>query len=325
MPASAAAIAGMAIGLDMARRGMTHIKGSRVAARRKKVYAPKRRPLRNGGGLKKQLKEVKRLAESDMGTHIHRIREMKEQISGENLQNVEFYAAFDADLCKTVVAQLRYYNATSPTTLTVADSGAATYQREFYFKSSYSRITLRNNYRVPCMATVYECRPRADTDIDPNTAMSQGLADLSNVSNNSALIHPSDSIALTDLWRVKRRKRVLLDAGKQCSVSMVAKSYQFDPSLFQLHDLKYMTRFNAGTWLVIIQGAPAHGTTTDVQGITQSGVDVMVDNTYRVKYPAGADIQFVFITDNSDAFSSAAVVTNKPISSNQIFAQALGL
>lgn len=325
MATSAAAIAGMAIGLDMARQGMKHIKGARVQARRKKVYTHQRRPLRNGGGLKKQLKEVKRLAESDMGTHIHRIREITEQNSGDNLQNVSFHSAFDADLCKTVVAQLRYYNPTSPSTLTVADSGAATYQREFYFKRSHSRITLRNNYRVPCLATVYECRPRADTDIDPNTVMSSGLADLSNVSNNSPLVFPHDVIALTDLWRVKRRKRVLLDAGKQCSVSMAAGPYQFDPSLFQLHDLKYMTRFKAGTWLVIIQGVPAHGTSTDVQGIAQSGVEVMVDNTYRVKYPAGADIQFVFITDNSDSFSSAAVVTNKPISSNQSFGQALGL
>lgn len=326
MAGSAAAIAGMAIGLDMARRGMTHIKGARVGARCKRLYARgSGRPLRKKKGVKKQLKELKRLAESDMGTHIHRIRDIAEITAADNLQDVRFYQAFDADRCNTVVAQLRYYNPSAPATLTVASGVTGSYQREFYFKSSFSRLTVRNNYRVPCMVTIYECRPRADTDLDPLTAMSQGLTDLSNVTETSPLIHPSDSIVLTDLWRVKRRKRVLLDAGKQCSATMVAKPFQYDPALFQVHDLKYMTRFNSGAWMLIIQGVPAHGTSTDVQGITAVGCEAMVDSSYRVKYAAGADIQFVFATDNSDAFSSAAVVTNKPISSNQSFGQALGL
>lgn len=325
MATSAAAIAGLAIGLDMAGRGMRHIKGSRVAGRRKKLYAPKRRPLRKKGGVKKQLKELKRLAESDMGTHIHRIRDYRESVALVNLQDVRNLDAFNADICNTVIAQLRYYNPSAPTTLTVADGATGTYQREFYFKNSFSRITVRNNYRVPCMLTVYECRPRADTDKDPLTAMSQGLTDLSNVTETSPLIHPTDSIVLTDLWRIKRRKKMMLDAGRQCSVSASSPPFQYDPALFQTHDLKYMTRFKALSWLTIVQGVPAHDSVADEQGLNGVGVEIMVDTSFKVKYAAGADIQFVYVTDNSDTFSNAAVVTNKPISSNQSYGLALGL
>lgn len=272
-------------------------------------------------GLTKQVKELKRLAEADMGTHIHRVRSNVATKALDNLQSHISQTANSTALLETVLAQLRYYDPSNPSTLLQADGSAGTFQKDFYFTRVNCRIVLRNNYQVPALVKVYACVPKDDTSISPNTAYVNGLADIGGVSSNSSLMYLTDSVQFTDLWRIAKSKRTLLQPGSQCVLTWSApNSFQYDPSLVDAHSLVFQKAYHGMVWQIFCQGVPAHDSTVETQqGISAAAVDIISETTFEVRYPAGADIKFITVVEGLDAFSNAAVVSNKPIADNQSY------
>lgn len=268
-------------------------------------------------GLKNQVRELRRVAESDMGTLIFRDREASSILASVNEQEASSLVGSSTTLLEEVLAQLRYYNPSAPSSLVTADGATGTYQKEFHFKRNYSRLLLRNNYQVPVKVTIYICSPKGETTISPLTAWTNGLTDISNATYNSTLSYPTDSQQFNDLYKVVKVKRSLLHPGNEYSCSHSTKSFSYDPSLVDSHGLSYHRAFKSFLFLTVVQGVIGHDTSLSEYGVLASGVDVMLDRTYEVQYAAGADIKYVYVTGNLSAFTNGGVVSNKPVSDNQ--------
>lgn len=278
-----------------------------IRARRVKTFPKK---------IKSQIKELKKIAESDMGTLTYRDRAPARLLAGVNAQAASAISASDTTILESVIAQLRYYDPSAPTALVTADGASGSYQKEFFFKRTYSKITLRNNYQTPCHVKVYCCKPKEDTNITPFVAWTNGLTDMSNGLYSDTNVFPTDSPQFTDLYKTIKSESKLLNPGQEMVCSNSMKEFQYDPSLTDSHNLTYQTRNKNFLWMIVVQGVIAHDTTLDEQGLIACGVDIVVDRVFEVRYSAGADIKYVYVTDSLDTFTNGAVYSSRPVSDN---------
>lgn len=287
----------------------------------KQVKGAYKKVLKKEKSLQKQVKELKRVAESDMGTHIHRRRDTGKIASAACAQVTTSLEMNNSTLIEEALAQLRYYNSSTPGTLVTADGTSGTYQKEFYFKRSYAKIRFRNNYQVPVRIKVMVMTPKGDTSFSPSSCYSNGLADVGNPTNTSLLVYPTDSVQLTDLWKTSSSINKVLMPGRECVVSYSGKPYQYDPSLYDNHNLTYQSRFQSAAALIRIEGVLGHDTTVSTeQNVLQGGVDYERIVSYEIRYSAGADIRYIYVSDNGDAsFTNAGVVTMHPLSDNTFY------
>ncbi len=270
--------------------------------------------------IKSQIKELKRLAESDMGTHIHCIRLTSFTSAAHNAVTYSNWNSINIVNIELALAQLRYYNPEIPATLTQAVGATGSFQKEFYFKKIYTKMTVRNNYQIPIDVSVYACRVRDDTGIEPDTAVTNGLVDVGGPTGTSPLVYPTDSIQFTDLWRIEASKKVMLEPGTQCSLGVPTKSFQYDPSISDSHTEAFQTRFKGLSYLVRLTGCLGHDTVEAEFALNQSKADIYLDTTFEIQYAAGADIKFITIADSSaSSFTTGGVVSNKPVADNQSF------
>ena len=313
---SALAVAAAAAAFDMRR----HYKNRSIKKRMK--FTKKRSMPRRVKGLARQVKELKRLSEADMGTHIHRVRSTMTVEAAPNFQHSDYIVASDVGRLEDVLSRLQYYDPADPTNLIGASGNVGSYHKEFYFSRVHSKLTVRNNYQVPIMVRIYQVTSKDDTSIDPLTAFTSGLIDVGNPASGSPLVFLTDSKQFGDIWRVQRSKNKYLDAGRQCTMSWSAKPFQYDPSLVDAHNQLFQAAYKPCVFVVFVKGIIAHDALAGQQGTCSSGVDVMCDTVFQVNYPAGADIHIVTVDDESDAFSNGARLTNKPASDVQAFARA---
>lgn len=306
------------------RTGMrTRYKGSRqFRSSRLKYRTSRSRIPGKVSGLSKQVKELKRLAESDMGTHIHRLRQSENLICGANLQNSISISGNSLPKVEAVLAQLRYYDPSNPGTLLQASGTAGTFQKDFFFTRIHCKIIIRNNYQVPAKVSVYACVPRDDTSQTVLASFVSGIADVGNPPITDPMVYLTDSKLFTDLWRIEDSKKLVLQPGAQCVVPWNGKPFQFDPSTADVHNLLYQRLYQAMNYMIFVSGVPAHDATLDEQGTVGAGVDMILDSMWEVKYPAGADITFITVDNQSNPFTNQALVSNKPIADNQGYSQA---
>lgn len=278
--------------------------------RSKKGY---KKPMKK---LKNQVKELKRLSEADMGTHIHRVRGASRVLAGVNESNFSAFTGITTSTVESALSNLKYYNPSVPGTLTTAAGATGSFQKEFLIKNIYSKLLVSNNYQVPCNVILYVLSPRADTSIAPDTAFSNGLTDVGGVSATSALMHPTDSEEFNDLWNIVKSKSVRLQPGDVCSISHSIKPFSYDPATVDSHGHTYQGRFGSHTYGVRIEGALGHDITANEQGFLQSGIDTSLSVKYEIKYPAGADIKQFSVSDGASTFTNAGVVSEKPVGDN---------
>lgn len=283
-------------------------------------YGRKRYIPKQVSSLKHQVRELRRIAESDMGTHTQRSRTTGRILSAVNTIDINSFVGCNIALVEAALAELRYYDIKIPGTLLQVDGDTGTFQKEFFVKQCHSKMLLRNNYQVATNIKLYLCVPRVDTSIQPHAAVEQGFADIGNPGTVS-LMYPSDSPQFGDLWVVKDSKSVQLQPGDECIMNYSAKEFQFDPSLIDSHALTFQPKYGAHAWMVRIEGVLSHDTSvTTEQTVGSAGVDFMVDQTLKILYSAGADIKFIGITNIADStFTNSGVSSNKPVSDNQTF------
>lgn len=268
--------------------------------------------------IKQQLKEVKKLAEADMGTLTYRDIETSQLLASSNSQGVVSYVGNSTEAIEEVIAQLRYYNPSSPSTLVTADGATGAYQKEFYISRAYSKITCRNNFQVPAHVSIYICVPKQDTSITPTTAWSNGLTDSSNGTTSNINSFPTDSLQFTDLWRIQKTRKKVVQPGSTWSLNHSVKPFSYDPSLIDDHSFSYQRLFRGWSYLVVVQGVCGHdSTTTTTTGILQAGVDFVVERTFEVRYNAGADIKYTYYASALGTLTTGGVVSQKPVADNQ--------
>lgn len=258
--------------------------------------------------VKAQIRELKRLTESDMGTLTYRKLENGSWFSAQNLQNTHEITGSTNVTIEAALAQLRYYNPSSPGTLLTADGTTGTYNKEFLIKSTYSNLTMKNSFMVPVNVQVYLCRPKRDTSITPSEAWQDGLTDISSgVLISSILTYPTDSPIFNDLYSIVKKKSYRIEAGKNITCKHYEKAFQYEPSFNDEHALTYQKKNKSFVWMVVIQGDISHDSNDNsLKGTTGVSLDYMVTNKYVIQYSAGADIKFLHV-DTSE-------LTNQPAS-----------
>lgn len=266
--------------------------------------------------MKSQIRELRRLAEADMGELIYRFRNTFTVRASVNSIDQSEYFSHTSDTLETILGQLRYYNPSAPTSLVTADGSSGTYQKDFLFTSIYHKIHLRNNYQVPADVTVYKVRLKGDTSIAPLTAFTNGLADVGNPGSSSPLVYLTDSEQFKELYSIESSKSFRLSPGAARTMSQSLKNLLYDPSARDSHTVTYQRAHRNMFFIVRVEGVVGHDSSIAEYGVLQAGVDILIDRTFKVKYPAGADIKWIVVNDSSDTFTNGGVVSSKPVSDN---------
>ena len=160
--------------------------------KRTRSFRRKSLTYRPGNTLKDKVRELSRLTESEMGTHIYKQRRKASCVASVNSTDYGAYGGWDITTLETALSNLRYFDSSTGTLVNVAGA-TGTFQKEFFFKYLYSKVYARNNYQVPCEVTLYIVCPKDDTGIKPDTAFTNGLSDVGNPSSTSTLLYPTDS------------------------------------------------------------------------------------------------------------------------------------
>jgi len=288
----------------------------------RKPYKKSTRRKRYGKGkskvnkLSQTVRNLKRSAEADQGMLTYRHRTTGSCLSSVNAITYDGQNILSSSFYEAVLAQLRYYNPSSPSTLVQADGATGTYMKDFYFEKVFAKLTVRNNYQVPCKVTVYSCKVKSDTSVSPVNAITNGLTDVGAPSATSPIVYPSDSPQFRDLWSVVATTKKVLQPGEEMVVGYSAKPFTYDPSLFDSQTETYQARVGAFTYLIRTEGVLGHDTSAAQYGTLQSGVDWQIDRTVKVKYSAGADIEYVYVVDASYTFTNGGVCSSKPVADN---------
>ncbi len=273
----------------------------------------------------KQIKVIKKKMNHDMARHTHRRRDIAEL--GPGAVNTKTFDTMEANTqtrLELAMAAFRYYDPATPGTLVTAAAGTGTYQREIYCESFYSKITVRNNYQVPCNVAVYCCKAKGDTDVSTHTSVSNGLTDQGNPGINSPMVFPTDSMQFKQLYTIESSKKQFLQPGQQCSLSCVTKPFYYDPSLNDSEGDDHQSRWEDRQWLITVDGPIAHDSGGGVQevGTLQCGVDCLTDNVWKFSYDAGVQLDDISVDQNSSTFTTGGVLSNKAVSDNQGFSVA---
>lgn len=255
--------------------------------------------------VKAQIRELKRLTESDMGTLTYRKLENGTWDAKQNEQGIQLINGSTNTTVEAALAQLRYYNPSAPSTLVTADGTTGTYNKEFLVRNTHSTLMLKNSFMVPCNVSVYLCRPKRDTSITPSTSWQDGLTDTTaSVTTTSILVYPTDSSVFTDLWSIEKKKTYYMPAGKKITCTHSEKAFQYEPSVNDEHALTYQRKNKSFVWMVVIHGDMSHDSVAPSTqlGTTKVSLDYLVINKYVINYAAGADIRFLHV-DTSELTS----------------------
>lgn len=289
-----------------------------VKAASKPVYKAraKRRPAAPLKTLKAKVNNLVKTAEQDMGHYTKRIRNTGRVVGNANASGINSFVGFNGAVIEATIDGLKVFDPATPATLITTDFTAGTFMKDIYIKSAYVSMKCRNNYQVPIKIRLYLCTPKADTDISPTTAMTNGLTDVGAPSSTSTLVYPTDSPQFRDLWSIKASYSFTLMPGREKKHSASIKGFYYDPSLTDSHPQTYQARHRAHVWMVRVEGIFGHDTTANEQGTLQSNVDLQYDTVVNVKYAAGADIRYIEVEDNSDTFTNGGVVSSMPVADN---------
>lgn len=296
------------------RKGLKKAKG-----KPRGVYKRKAPAYKQVSGLKKQVQQLSKIAKADQGTLIYRTRKTSEQIALMSEQSCVHYPINNVTSIELALAQLRYYDPSAPATLLTADGASGTYSKDFLFKPVYGKIQIRNNYKVPCRVTVYVVEVKNDTGIDPVTAWTNGLADVGGPSSVNPMTYLTDSHQFLDLWKIASTKSYEIPPGNEISCSHSSKSFSYDPSIYDSHNLLYQRAQGAFSFVVKLQGVLCHEPVTDNQGFSKSGIDVAYYSITTISYNAGADIKTIILSDTIGLVTTNAVVSNPSVVTNQSY------
>lgn len=223
----------------------------------------------------------------------------------------------------TFLSAVPFFDPASPGTLSTTDMTSGTYGKAIHIASATSSIELRNNYQVPSHTTVYLCTIKTDTNLSAHGAWSASVMDESNLVGVEDLDqYPTDYSLVTNLWKLKRVFKGVINPGESQHFSHSVKDICYDPSDTQSQTDVYQRRYKSFQYLVITKGVIGHDTGLDQQGLLQSGLDLQGTNTLVLKYDAnGAKIDRVKAVNDYINFTTGGVVSNKPISDNQAYSQ----
>lgn len=268
-------------------------------------YPKQKKILRPKKTLKAVAKEVNSLKKrvSTMNTlYTKKYRAFGSLTAATNQTGYVATALNNSGVVNGVIDAVKYFNPSAPSTLINVDLTAPTYQQKVRIVRSHLSYTIRNNFSVPCYVDAYFLKVKKDTSIDPDTAMSNSLADMSNAGLTSSQIYPSDCHDFKDLWRIIKHKRIRLDAGKEFIFSAACPSFEYDISLSDSQTESYLKYMHASCIMIRVEGIVGHGSTSGVD-MMQCGVDYEVRRIHTVEYSGGVNTEYIEVDDNTQVIS----------------------
>lgn len=297
----------------------SHIQSNSNPTKTVKKYRrryPYRKAMPKTVSLQKQINSLKKTQKNNQGMLTYRWRTTGRILAAVNQQTFSSLVATSVTSLETVLSQLRYYDPAAPGSLVTADGTTGSYQKDFLFTLQSVIGLVRNNYQSPAKVTIYVFQVKDDTSINPPSAFANGLADVSNATETSPLVYVSDSDQLSDLWKIVKTYKCILQPGEEYEVSYSTPKFRYDPSLTDSHPDSYQRRYKAYAIVARVEGVVGHDSSVDEQGMLAAGIDWVVKRTWKVSYDAGGDIDFVYVNDTSDSFTNGGLVSQKPIPDN---------
>ncbi len=305
-------------------------RGSRQPRRkqysRKRTYGKKRYSRMKPSLVKKvkklstQMRNVQRIAKADIGTLTYRNRESRDLQISQGFNNVTSLSLIPITIIQSAISSLPYFDPSSPGVNIFADGNTGTYQRNFRMKPS-SRVTCRNNYRVPVNVRLYLCLPKENTSVNAATAYTIGITDIiqSPSININNLVYPTDSVTLGLLYRIIWSKQMVLQPGQQYTKSHGYPSFNYDPSFDDTEGSTFYPNYCGAQMLVRGEGVVGHDSVADEMGTMQCAIDMQFDRVLKVTYGAGVQVQSLVVDDGGDIFSNTGIISNKPAAINQAY------
>lgn len=271
--------------------------------------------------LIKKVNKLNKKIEADQSTHTHRYRNVNQRLCSTGLAPFSAINNFTVSDLQTAMANLRYYDPSAPTVPITADASSGTFSRNITIDKLYSKTCIQNNYQVPVNVTVYLFEPRDDTSVTVGTYHSNGVSDQAvgaGYTSNSVLCYPTDINMLMDTYRITKSKSKRLMPGAQLKMGKAFKSFKFNPALFDTHNLEYQHKYRSHVWAIRLEGDFGHDNAVANQLNTLAGgVDTYTDITIKFIYDGGKSFDDFSATNNSDTFTNAGVVSNRPVVDNQ--------
>lgn len=302
-------------------------------SKKSKVYSKRRKTNRRKKPMAKakvdkaqnqRINAIYKSLKSDQATHTHRRRDVLQVGCNVNQVSNSLTDSTATGTLEAAMANLRYYNPSAPATLVTADASTGTYTRQVHFKSIFEKLTIRNNYQIPAMVTIWSCVPKADTNTSPSAFYSAAVTDQTiSMAVTSPLLYPTDMKIVRDNWTLKRVYSGKVEPGQQRVVKHYSKSFDYDPSNVDSHALAYQKKYGAHIFYIRVEGCIAHDSIASEYTTSQAGIDTFLDRKFVMTYDAGVNLDD-FSEDNNagTTFTNAGVVSNKPVSDNQSYSQA---
>lgn len=298
-------------------------------------FMHKRRPRRRNRRARRKKRSTIPRKLNVLSKKVSRLSKMIDALDGELIYRSIDYAnpAVNANLCayyggsfnslngmKKAIAQLRYYDIDTPGTLKVVDLDDSAFQVSAQLVRSSVSMEIRTNYLVPTAYIMYLCTVKSDTSLTPINIMIDQDADFANVTYTDPHLFPTDFSSVKTLWNLKRIDSGILQPGQQKKWTHHQKgSVSLEVSFAEMHNASYQKQYQSAFMLLRFCGVLAHDSTVLGEvGLSELVLDAVVTKSITVKYPAGADIKFIFVDSDAPTFTAGPIITNRPLAANQI-------
>lgn len=270
-----------------------------------------------GKSMKTRLAKLEKKVSETLSFMTYRLIGSGQVVAAANAAAFSSLTYNDSSSIEAILAQLKYYDPSTPGTLVVASGATGTYDRKFKVKTK-SALVLRNNCQIPIEVRVYTMRCVSDTSISATTNWDNCLTDSCNLAKENLCVYPSDAVGADRLWKMENCKIFKILPGKSRNWSIFLKEASYDPAVYDSTGLSYSHRWNTTQAVIRVRGVVAHdNTTTSTVAVAPAAVDFTEVKSYEVKYNSGGPkLVYTFGVNYLTTMAAGAVVSEAPIADN---------
>lgn len=301
------------VGTNQKNKGNKPVKKSRKVHKNKTAKG-------NVLALSRQIMDIRKELKSDRSTHIYKKYETADIDTVVGQCKHQHYDINTVTDLEAMIANLRYYDPSTPGTLLTASGATGTFSRDIHFKDIYSKFLMRNNYQVPCRVKLYVLKAKHDNSDNPTTTFEAGITDqVINAGKNSQdpAIYISDIEVVKEDWDIDCVFDGVLNPMDEVTRSHSTGSFEYDPAQTDTDSTAYQKRYNAFVWYLRIEGVLGHDTGADQQTLMLASLDVQWSTKATIIYDAGINLNDIYINEQrGETFTNGGVVSVMPVADN---------
>lgn len=269
--------------------------------------------------------QIKRLAKKvniDLSKHTHRYAQASTITALDAECDHEEVQPITPTLLETFTNSLRFYDSTG-NALDTADPTSNTFSHDVHFKNVHSKLTVRNNYHVPCRVKVYLCKAKSDTTQGVVSTYTAGLVDqcvTAGADTESPLMYPTDIEMVKEQWDIDCVIDKYMLSGDQYEASHSTGQFSYDPSHADTETATFQKQWKSFLWLIRLEGVLGHDTAVAFQvGRVEAKIDYEMVVKAEIEYNSGGvQLNDFSFTDNRDqTYTNNGVAGVRTIPNNE--------